>query len=72
MPDAVNDDLGVFGLIEDHIGIRMRNGAAVSNSVRSSPTMGMLGENFNDRMYAMLDVLGAGWRLPLDVIEDGG
>jgi hypothetical protein len=34
--------------------------------------MGMLGENFNDRMYAMLDVLGAGWRLPLDVIEDGG
>lgn len=70
--NAVNDELNVFGLVEDHIRVRIRNGTAESGPIRHQPAVWMLGKNVNGRMYTLLDVLGPARRALLDIIEDGG
>jgi hypothetical protein len=57
--NSVNDKLSIFGLVEDHIRVRMRDGSAETGPIRRPPAVRMLGENINGRMYPLLDVLGA-------------
>lgn len=71
MADAVNDDLGSFGLIDDNVRIGANDGSAVAGTVRRLAAERVLGENVKRGFDAIHNALSALRRTIRNVIEDG-
>src|SRR5437867_8143520 len=63
MPDGMNDNFGVRGLVENQIGVRRRHHSADGRIVSAAADVGILYQQFSDGLNAGLDPVRALWRL---------
>src|SRR5665213_519080 len=70
MPDGMNDDLGLRGLVENQIGMRCRRQATDRRIVCAAPDVRMKQEKVGESLNTGLNPLCALWRMRGDVVED--
>ena len=70
MPDGVNDDLGLRGLVENEIGVRRRRHPTDGRIVGAAADLGMQQQKVGEGLNAGLNPPRAPRRMGRDVIED--